>query len=138
MTPDTGSCAGLLPSITWFLYIGLVGLIFGLLLARLVLYLDHHLQMLQARWWRRMYEEAALAQREQQKAIDAEIDEHLACSVCWEDRHPGKSYPFTGSRLCRDHARRRVLEKASSAQANQQQPINRLVNQTPAGEGVYA
>jgi hypothetical protein len=134
MNTAASSCAVMPPSIIWLLYAGLVGLIFGLVLVLLVWYIDRQLQALEARRQCRAYEEAALAQLEQQKAIDAEIDEHLDCSACWEDRHPGMCYPLAGSRLCSDHSHRRVLEKASSAHVNQQQPIDHLVNQTLAVE----
>jgi hypothetical protein len=138
MNAAASSCAVMSPSRIWLLCAGLVGFILGLAFVLLVFYIDRHLRALEARWRHRADEEAASAQLELQRVIDAEIDERLGCSVCWEDRYPGRCYPLAGSRLCSSHSRQRVLEKNSSAHMNQQQPINHFVNKALAVEEICA
>ncbi len=97
------SCILFPPIQTLLICVSLIGFIVGLTLARLVMVADRQWQNWKERRLRLSYEKAALAQLEQQQAIDTEMDERLMCKVCWQEQHPGQRYPLSGPHLCREH-----------------------------------
>jgi hypothetical protein len=151
MAIDQTSCTLVTPSTTLLICIGLVGVILGLGLALVVMGICTQLQRSEQRKRsleekasevrHKQEQEAALAQRErEQEAIDRVMDEHIDCSECWQERHPGMHFPLSGLRLCGDHSHQHMLAKAASAEVSQQHVVNHksLVNNSIAVEEMCA
>ncbi len=124
MSMDTATCLHILPGALALLS-GLVGLIVGLALALTIWWVIVPLQAEQRLRAREPIEQV-LARLERQQ-IDSKIDEHIECSECWQERHPGMRCALRGSRLCSEHYYRLMLGNATHAGVNQQHPTDILV-----------
>ncbi len=119
------------------LLLWLCGVLLGASLALLSIRLCNHMQRRKQRMCslkketmlrqRKQEEETALIWRKQEEEVlDHLMDERIACSACWQERHPGMSFPLPGLRLCGEHYSQLVLRNVFSPGTSQQRSTHTL------------